>query len=37
VAPDDFERRGVLAGDLGFVERSAEEKTPFQDVAEGGM
>ena len=36
VAPDDFERHRVLAGNLGVVERDSEEKTPLQDIPEGG-
>jgi hypothetical protein len=31
MAPDEFECGGVLPGDLGVVERGAEEKTLSQD------
>src|SRR5271169_5874788 len=36
VSLHDFERRGILARDLGVVERGADEEAPFKNLPEGG-
>ncbi len=37
VAPDDFERSRILAGDLSVAERGADEEAVFQNLPEGGL